>query len=66
MPFWPMRASSANQIVYVLRRDVLFAGDFVQARGGGFFKILDRPFGLSMMTRKGGRADDIPRPETRG
>jgi len=51
--FWPMRASSANQISIVSRSSAFFARNCLQARGEVFFKILDRALGLRMVTRSG-------------
>ena len=49
--FWPMRASSANQISIVSIRRLSRARS--PPGGGKFFKILDRARGLGMMARPG-------------
>ena len=48
--FWPMRASSANQIS-IVSQSIAFARAIVSRRAGSFFKILDRARGLRVMAR---------------
>src|SRR2546427_499998 len=46
--FWPMRASSANQIS-IVAGSTLFSHAISSRRAGKFFKILDSPIGLRMV-----------------